>query len=165
MRRKERLRITRIVYCKDNKRKKECEHISFDFLGYTFQPRGARDRKGKKFLNFLPATSNKAAKGIRQTIRSWRLGSTRNHWSLEELAKLIDPVVQGWLNYYGRFYRTECVNVLRHVNDALARWTRRKYKRLKGRKVASVYCLGRLAQRDPNLLYLWRVGIRPAAGR
>ncbi|WP_426442604.1 group II intron reverse transcriptase/maturase [Bradyrhizobium genosp. P] len=156
---------TRIVYCKDNKRRKECEHISFDFLGYTFQPRSARDRKGEKFLNFLPAISNKAAKGIRQTIRSWRLGSTRNHWSLEELAKLIDPVVQGWLNYYGRFYRTECVNVLRHVNDALARWTRRKYKRLKGRKVASVYWLGRLAQRDPNLLYLWRVGIRPAAGR
>ncbi|WP_283809613.1 group II intron maturase-specific domain-containing protein, partial [Bradyrhizobium manausense] len=103
---------------------------------HPFQPRSARDRKGEKFLNFLPAISNKAAKGIRQTIRSWRLGSTRNHWSLEELAKLIDPVVQGWLNYYGRFYRTECVNVLRHVNDALARWTRRKYKRLKGRKVA-----------------------------
>lgn len=74
---------TRIVYCKDNKRRKECEHISFDFLGYTFQPRSARDRKGEKFLNFLPAISNKAAKGIRQTIRSWRLGSTRNHWSLE----------------------------------------------------------------------------------
>ena len=156
---------TRIVYCKDNKRRKEYENISFDFLGYTFQPRGARDRKGKKFLNFLPAISNKAAKGIRQTIRLWRLGSTRNHWSLAGLAKLIDPVVRGWLNYYGRFYRTECVHVLRHVNDALAGWARRKYKRLKGRKTASVYWLGRLAQRDPNLLYLWRIGIRPTAGR
>lgn len=52
---------TRIVYCKD-KRRKECEHTSFDFLGYTFQPRSAGDRKGEKFLNFLPAISNKAAK-------------------------------------------------------------------------------------------------------
>lgn len=45
---------TRIVYCKDNKRRKECEHISFDFLGYTFQPRSARDRKGREVPQLPP---------------------------------------------------------------------------------------------------------------
>ena len=81
---------TRIVYCKDGKRKAGYEHISFDFLGYTFQPREACDRKGERFLNFLPAISRKAAKKIRQTIREWRLASSRNHLKLDDLAKLID---------------------------------------------------------------------------
>jgi RNA-directed DNA polymerase len=155
---------TRIVYCKDNRRRREYEHVTFDFLGYTFRPRAARKRE-ETFLGFLPAISSKAAKAIRQTIRSWRLSATRSTQRLEDLAKLIDPVVRGWMNYYGRYYRSECVRVLRHINEVLARWARRKYKRLRRRKVGSIYWLGRLAQRDPNLLYLWQIGIRPAAGR
>lgn len=155
---------TRIVYCKDNRRRREYEHVTFDFLGYTFRPRAARKRE-ETFLGFLPAISGKAAKAIRQTIRSWRLSAARSTQRLEDLAKLIDPVVRGWMNYYGRYYRSECVRVLRHINEVLARWARRKYKRLRRRKVGSIHWLGRLAQRDPNLLYLWQIGIRPAAGR
>ncbi|WP_353026839.1 group II intron maturase-specific domain-containing protein [Mesorhizobium sp. M0991] len=156
---------TRIVYCKDSNRREDYEHISFDFLGYTFQPREARGRNGKRFTNFLPAISNKAAKGIRQTIRKWRTDLTGNAQWLEDLAKLIDPVVRGWLNYYGRYYRSECVNVLQHVNEVLAQWVRRKYKRFKHRKTAATYWLGRLAKRDPDILYLWKIGVRPTAGK
>jgi group II intron reverse transcriptase/maturase len=156
---------TRIVYCKDATRRQRHENVAFDFLGYTFQPRRALNRQGKKFVSFLPAISAKAAKGIRQTVRTWRIASTRNNQRLEDLAKLIDPVVRGWMNYYGRYYRTKCVAVLHHINAALARWARRKYKRLRYRKTASVHWLGRLARRDPNLLYLWQIGIRPSAGR
>lgn len=156
---------TRIVYCKDSNRREEYEHISFDFLGYTFQPREARGRNGKRFTNFLPAISNKAAKGIRQTIRKWWTDLTGNARWLEDLAKLIDPVVRGWLNYYGRYYRSECINVLQHVNEALAQWVRRKYKRFKHRKTAATYWLGRLAKRDPDILYLWKIGVRPTAGK
>jgi group II intron reverse transcriptase/maturase len=105
---------TRIVYCKDKMRRKEYEHITFDFLGYTFRPRAARDRRGGLFLSYQPAISTKAATKIRQTVRSWRIASTRNNQKLEDLAKLIDPSVRGWLNYYGRFYRSECARVLRH---------------------------------------------------
>ena len=155
---------TRIVYCKDSIRKGGYEHISFDFLGYAFRPRKARSRNGRKFIGFLPAISRKAAKAIRQTIREWRIVSTWNNRTLEHLAKLIDPAVRGWLNYYGRYYRSECVRVLHHVNKVLARWAMRKYKRLKRRKTAAVHWLGRLARREPNLLYLWKAGIRPAAG-
>lgn len=156
---------TRIVYCKDANRKQRYENVAFDFLGYTFQPRRARNRQGKNFLSYLPAISTKAATRIRQTIRAWRMGSTRNNQRLEDLAKLIDPAVRGWMNYYGRYYRTKCIAVLQHVNEALARWVRWKYKRLRYRKTASIHWLGRLAERAPNLLVLWQLGIRPSAGR
>jgi len=156
---------TRIVYCKDKMRRKEYEHITFDFLGYTFRPRAARDRRGGLFLSYQPAISAKAATKIRQTVRSWRIASTRNNQKLEDLAKLIDPSVRGWLNYYGRYYRSECAQVLRHINVVLARWARWKYKGLRRRQRASMHWLGRLARRQPDLLYLWRVGIRPAVGR
>jgi hypothetical protein len=156
---------TRIVYCKDANRTQRHENVAFDFLGYTFQPRRARNRQGKNFLSYLPAISTKAATRIRQTIRAWRMGSTRNNQRLEDLAKLIDPAVRGWMNYYGRYYRTKCIAVLQHVNEALARWVRWKYKRLRYRKTASIHWLGRLAERAPNLLVLWQLGIRPSAGR
>ena len=85
--------------------------IAFDFLGYTFQPRRAKNRRGKFFVSFLPAISAKAAKAIRATIREWRMASTRNNQRLEDLARLVNPVVRGWMNYYGRFYRSKCVQV------------------------------------------------------
>ena len=152
---------TRIVYCQDDDRRGEHEHVSFDFLGYTYQPRRAKNRWGKYFVSFLPAISTKAANAIRATIRQWRLASTRNNQSLEDLARLINPVVRGWMNYYGRFYRSKCVQVLRHLNEALAAWVRRKYTRFRRRERASMYWLGRIARRDPKLFALWQLGVRP----
>ena len=155
---------TRIVYCKDDDRPGDFEHIKFDFLGYTFQPRRAKNRWGKFFVSFLPAMSLKAAKGIRKTIREWRMASTRNNQRLEDLARLTNPSVRGWMNYYGRFYRSKCVQVLRRLNEALAAWVRRKYKRFRRRERASMYWLGRIAQRDRELFVLWQLGVVPEAG-
>ncbi len=155
---------TRIVYCKDDDRPKEYEHTAFDFLGYTFQPRRAKNHRGKYFVSFLPAISTKAAKAIRRTIREWRMAYSRSNQRLEDLARLTNPAVRGWMNYYGRFYRSRCVQVLRHLNEALAAWARRKYVRLRRRERASMHWLGRIARRDPNLFVLWQLGIRPEAG-
>lgn len=156
---------TKLVYCKDDDRRGEYENIAFDFLGYTFQPRRARNYRGKFFVSFLPAISNKAAKRIRATIRNWRIAATRNNQSLEDLARLTDPYVRGWMNYYGRFYRSKSVQVLRYLGDVLVRWAQRKYKRFRRRERAATHWLGRIAKRDPNLFVLWKLGIRPAAGR
>lgn len=156
---------TKLVYCKDDDRRGEFENISFDFLGYTFQPRRARNYRGKFFVSFLPAISNKAAKRIRATIRNWRIAATRNNQSLEDLARLTDSYVRGWMNYYGRFYRSKCGQVLRYLGDVLVRWAQRKYKRFRRRERAATHWLGRIAKRDPNLFVLWKLGIRPAAGR
>jgi RNA-directed DNA polymerase len=155
---------TRIVYCKDDDRLGEHEHVTFDFLGYTFQPRRAKNRWGKFFVSFLPAISTKAATAIRTTIREWRMAATRNNQSLEDLARLVNPAVRGWMNYYGQFYRSKCVQVLRHLNEALAAWAQRKYKRFRRRARASMHWLGRIARRDPHLFVLWELGVRPEAG-
>jgi RNA-directed DNA polymerase len=156
---------TRIVYCKDDDRPREYDHVAFDFLGYTFQPRRAKNRWGKFFVSFLPAMSAKAAKRVRHTIREWRMASTRNNQRLEDLARHVNPVVRGWLHYYGRFYRSKCVQVLRHLNVALAAWAQRKYKRFRRRERASMHWLGRIARREPQLFVLWQHGVVPEAGR
>src|SRR3989454_47748 len=145
---------TRIVYCKDDDRRGEHEQVAFDFLGYTFQPRRAKNRYGKFFVSFLPAISTKAAKKIRKTIREWRMSSTRNNQRLEDLARLVNPAVRGWMNYYGRFYRSKCVQVLRHLNEALAAWARRKYKRFRRRERAAIYWLGGVGRPGPEFFVL-----------
>jgi group II intron reverse transcriptase/maturase len=155
---------TRIVYCKDDDRPGDAEHVRFDFLGYTFQPRRAKNRWGKCFVSFLPAMSTKAAKAIRTTIREWRMASTRNNQRLEDLARVVNPRVRGWMNYYGRFYRSRCVQVLRHLNEVLAAWARRKYRRFHRRERASMHWLAGIAHRDPTLFVLWQLGVKPDAG-
>lgn len=155
---------TQIVYCQDDDRRGRYPNTKFDFLGYTFRPRRARNRWGKYFVSFLPAISTKAAKAIRRTVREWRLAATWNNRTLEDLAKLMDPYVRGWMNYYGRFYRSACVLVLRHINRVLSRWACRKYKRLRHHRRAAAHWLGRLAARDPSVLALWQLGVKPAAG-
>jgi group II intron reverse transcriptase/maturase len=155
---------TRIVYCKDDNRPGTHEHIKFDFLGYCFRPRRAKNRWGKYFVSFLPAISPKAALKIRETVRRWRLGATRNNQSLEQIAQQVNPFVRGWVNYFGRFYRSALTPVLRHLERALIRWACRKHKRLRRHYSNAVHWLGRIARREPTLLVLWQIGIRPATG-
>ena len=156
---------TKIVYCKDDDRRGTHDHTSFDFLGYTFRPRRAKNRHGKLFVSFLPGVSQKAAKSIRATIRSWRLGATRNNQSLEEIAKFVNPFVRGWVNYYGRFYKSALTPVLRELEGSLAYWVRRKFKRFARHARRAVHWLGNIARREPNLFVLWQIGIRPATGQ
>jgi RNA-directed DNA polymerase len=156
---------TKIVYCQDTDRRGTHDHIKFDFLGYTFRPRRAKNRWGKPFVSFLPAVSTKAAKSVRAKIRSWRLGATRNNQSLEEIAKFVNPYVRGWVNYYGRFYRSALTPVLRCLERSLAYWVRRKFKRFACHRRQAVHWLGNVARREPNLFVLWQIGIRPATGQ
>src|SRR4051812_33245850 len=86
------------------------------------------------------------------------MASTRNNQRLEDLARLANPVVRGWLNYYGRFYRSRCVQVLRSFNEALGKWAQRKYARFRRRERAAMHWLGRNAPRDPDLVGPWGRG-------
>ena len=98
---------TKIVYCKDTKRRDEAEHTSFDFLGYTFRGRLARGRRGF-FVSFSPAMSPKAKQAIGKQIRDWHL-NRRSATDLAGLARAINAQVRGWFNYYGAFYRLRVV--------------------------------------------------------
>jgi RNA-directed DNA polymerase len=152
---------TRIVYCKDSNRTGSHEHERFDFLGYTFRPRRARDRSGELFVSFLPAVSDEAAKKIRRTIKGWKL----HLWSgssLADLAAEINPIVRGWINYYGRFYRTRLIWLLRPLNEYIARWATRKHKRLRGRPHRARSFVASVARRDPRLFSHWQIA--PPAG-
>ena len=151
---------TKIVYCKDDFRKQNQDNITFDFLGYTFRPRRSKSKKGKHFINFSPAVSNKACKSMSQTIRSWRI-QLKSDKEILDISKMFNPVVRGWVNYYGKFYKSELYKVLRHMNKALIQWARRKYKKLaRGRKKAENW-LGRLAINIPKLFVHWQMGILP----
>lgn len=156
---------TKIVYCKDNHRRGTHEHTSFDFLGYTFRPRRAKDRKGKLFISFLPGVSTKAANSIRATIRSWRLGKRWANRRLEEIARFVNPFVRGWVNYYGRFYRSALTRVLRSLERSLVFWVRRKLKRFARHQRQAYHWLGKVARREPDLFVMWQIGLRPAAGQ
>jgi len=153
---------TRIVYCKDSDRTGSHEHEQFDFLGYTFRPRLARSKTGKKFVSFLPAVSEDAAKGMRRTIKRWRL-HLRSGSTLADLAQEINSTVRGWISYYGRFYRTELIQTLKLINEYLMRWAVRKYKRLRGHPSRAARFLTAVAERDRSLFAHWRL-VRPTAG-
>jgi group II intron reverse transcriptase/maturase len=154
---------TRIVYCKDSSRTGSHEHERFTFLSYTFRPRRARSRSGRLFTSFSPAISNDAAKRIRREIKRWRL-HLRSGQSLAELAQEINPIVRGWINYYGRFYRSRLIWLLRRINEYLARWATRKFKRLRGRPHRARRFLVTVARRDPALFAHWPAGAHPIAG-
>ncbi len=147
---------TRVVYCKDSNRKGSHEHERFDFLGYTFRPRRARNGRGELFTSFIPAVSDEAAKAIRRTIRRWRLHLWNgNH--LIVLARKVNPIVRGWVNYYGRFYPTMLAKTLRCIDKYLVRWAMRKYKRLKGRRMRAWAFLEGVFTRQPELFAHWRI--------
>ena len=155
---------TKLVYCKDDYRPEKHENTSFDFLSYTFRPRMTRSKYGKFFVSFLPAISKASAQHIRDTIRELAIPTKRSLYSLEELAKLINPYVRGWINYYGKFYPSELKKVLNYVEATLVRWAMGKYKKLRGRKWRASRCLGRVAKRAPLLMAHWRLGCVSAVG-
>jgi len=151
---------TRIVYCKDDNRRGNYPDNAFDFLGYTFRPRGARSRYGAHFISFIPAVSNKAKKAMQQEIHGWCLRAMVGK-TLVDLSRMFNPIIRGWANYYGRFCKTEMYSVYQHLNRALVRWARRKYKKLKTQKRRAYGWLGRIAKQEPRLFMHWQLGIYP----
>jgi len=154
---------TKIVYCKDLSRRGNYSNEKFDFLGYTFRPRLSKSRKGEFFVNFSPAVGDEAAKSMRRAIRGWRIHRMSDK-SIEDISRIFNPVLRGWLNYYGRFYKSALYPIFDQLNCALKRWAMRKYKKLRGRQRRARYWLGRIACREPMLFAHWRY-VRPAAGR
>jgi hypothetical protein len=157
------LQKSAIVYCKDSHRREVHARKQFTFLGYTFRPRGARNRYGELFDGFLPAVSLDATKKMLRTIKSWKL-SRQTPASIGELASRYNPILRGWLNYYGHFYQSALLRVFDRFEAALARWVRRKYKKLARHPGRGFQWLWRVARRQPQLFVHWRTFGR-AGGR
>ncbi len=146
---------TKIAFCKDANRPGEAEHISFDFLGYTFRGRLAHGRFGF-FMNFLPAMASKAQKAVSRTIRGWHL-NRRSGTDLSRLAAAINPHTRGWINYYGAFYRSELSFLIRRIDGHLLRWAMQKFKRLRGKRAKARAWLNAIRQQQPDLFVHWQL--------
>jgi group II intron reverse transcriptase/maturase len=144
---------TRIVYCRDGRRRGLYEHTEFTFLGFTFRQRRARRKDGKQFSSFNPAISKPALKKVNAEVRSWRLHH-RTGREFITVAREINPVVRGWMNYYGAFYRSAMYPVLQRINAYLIRWIRKKYKRLRAKRKA-FQCWQGIVQRYPRMFAQW----------
>jgi RNA-directed DNA polymerase len=149
---------TQIVYCKDGSRKEKQPNKKFDFLGYTFRPRVVKNRKrNSMFVAFTPAVSSKALKSMRQRVRRLNFRN-RADLSLQDIARRLNPLLRGWVAYYGAFCPSALYPLYRHVNKTLVAWARRKYKRLQRHKTRASLFLESVAENQPHLFVHWRKG-------
>ncbi len=150
---------TKIVYCKDGKRKGKYPNVKFDFLGYCFRPRRVRRlRDNSLFGGFNPAVSSSAMKAMRETIRDLNL-RRQTQLSLQDIAQQLNPLLRGWIAYYGRYAPSALYPLLRYVNQTLVAWAMRKFKRFKRHKVQASQFLQRLATDCVDLFVHWRIGM------
>lgn len=156
---------TKIVFCKEQSRQGDYPVYSFDFLGFTFRPRLAKNKYGKFFVGFLPAISNKAAKSIKDEMRKWRI-HRRSDKSLEDLSRMINPKIRGWVNYYAKFFKSGMFRISQVLNRMITKWAMRKLKNIRGQQRKATHWLGRVAERKPQLFAHWQIlKMRPAAGQ
>jgi len=151
---------THIAYCKDAKRKGKYPITKFDFLGYTFRARTAKNRYSNQlFTNFTPAVSAKALKSMREKTRKLNIRN-QTGLSLQDISRLHNPVLRGWLAYYGRFYPSALAPMFGHFNKTLIAWAMRKYKRFKGHKTRASMFLQRIAETQSGLFVHWQRGVK-----
>ena len=155
---------TKIVYCKDSNRKGIYSQINFDFLGFTFRPRRAMSKHRKVFTGYLPALSRKALKRISTAIKKWKFQGWSGH-TVEDIAQVLNPVVSGWINYYGHFGRTELYRIKVLLEFALVRWARKKFKKLRRSYRKSRAYISRLREQKPALFRHWQMSHNGGTGR
>jgi len=152
---------TRIVYCRDSNRTGDHPQHQFDFLGYGFRPRRARNnRTGKYFTSFVPAIGRKAMKAIVRSVREWTLHAASDK-ELLDLSRMFNSRIRGWLNYYGRYYPSACHRTFDCINRLLVRWAMKKYKRFRRHQRAATQWLRRIARARPELFAHWKIGCVP----
>lgn len=155
---------TKIVYCKDSNRRRNYPHVQFDFLGYTFKPRMAQNSIRKVwFTNCLPAVSDKSMKSMREKMRKWGTLKTAG-CQIEDIALEINPVIRGWINYYGKFYISKLRNFMQAINYRIVKWARSKYLKVRVSELKGLKWLKRVSQKQPNLFAHWTIGALPSVG-
>ena len=150
---------SKIVYCKDDNRRNEYVNTKFTFLSYDFRRRSSKNiRKNKMFLNFTPAVGNAAKKSMRAKTKEL-IKNIGTYKSLNDIADKTNPVMQGWINYYGQYNKSGLCPIFRHFNMALVRWSMRKFKRFRGHKTKTAIFLEGLLEKEPTLFAHWKTGL------
>ncbi len=147
---------TKIVYCKDGRRKATHPNVTFDFLGYCFRPRRVKSaRSTDVFCGFNPAVSAAALKSMREKIRDLNI-RRRTHMTMAEIARQINPILRGWNEYYGRYTPSALDSIFSYVNQTLHAWMMRKFKRFKGHKARAWLLLEKLNRERAELFVHWQ---------
>ncbi len=145
---------TKIVRCKNGDKYGEHPNEKFDFLGYTFKKRKAMNKRGELFTSFLPAVGEKAIKKIRAKILEWEI-HRKTGKTLDAIAEEINPVLRGWINHYGKFYKSELDKVLEDIDYRLTKWAVKKYKKFKESRLNAAKWIKRIKSRDRKLFAHW----------
>jgi len=150
---------TKIIYCKDDNRRGNYPNTEFEFLGYSFRRREAKNGKNNKmFLSFNAAASPASMQSMRAKTREIGF-NVRADRSLEDIAKECNPILRGWINYYGRYNPSALYPVYRHFNKSLVTWAMRKFKKLRGRKTKAAIFMENIAKRQPQLFAHWKTTV------
>lgn len=145
---------TKIVYCKDDRRKGSYQNESFTFLGYSFQPRCLRNKTTNKiFMGFIPAISEASKTFVRKRIRE----VFNPRWTVlnvNDIAKILNPKIRGWYNYFSKSCPYELQGIYFYIDERLREWLRNKFRvRIK----KSVLLMNQLIQESKgNLFYHWK---------
>jgi RNA-directed DNA polymerase len=147
---------TKIVYCRDDARRQPWDGpVSFTFLGYTFRARSQQTKRtGRLFTGFTPAISNDALAAKGDIARAWRL-TRKTTLTFNDIAGLVNPVVRGWMNYYGRFNRSQLYPLLARINHYIQQWMRAKYRKLRRLK-ALLRAWERIIRQYPGTFAHWQ---------
>jgi RNA-directed DNA polymerase len=150
---------TKVVYCKNYRRTEDHDQNSFTFLSYTFRPRTARDKfdRNKLIVLFNGAISNAAKTSIRQAIRKV-LNPQWTNGTLEAFAKVLNPKIRGWINYYGKFFKWRMIRIFDYLDGLIHRWIANKYKITS--KAETLGKFKRIKEETPVMFYHWKFGIK-----
>ena len=77
---------------------------------------------------------------------------------MRDISRRHNPVLRGWVAYYGRFYPSALYPIFRHFNKTLVAWAMRKYRRLQGHKARASRFLESVVAKQPHLLVHWQLG-------
>ena len=149
---------TRIVYCKDYRRKENHSEIKFDFLGYSFQPRTTKSKKNRGlFLGFDCAISISSKARIADKLSELQI-QKMTFKSVVGIAQKLNPLIRGWVQYFGKYRISSLHKVFRLLNQRLVKWARKRYKRYKTSINRAYKWLSRVQQQYPYLFYHWQLG-------
>lgn len=112
----------------------------------------------KMFLGFNPAICKEAKKDICRKIRETGIRN-RSDLSLEEVALWLNPMINGWLNYYGKFNKSALRPVMRQINFTLIKWSTCKYKKFRYSKAKACRFMIDMFDKQPYLFAHWKRGI------
>jgi len=149
---------TSIVYCKDHRRKgKTSKSVKFDFLGFSFHPESKPSKHGGMFLGYGCSISKQTYSKLVKEIRDTRF----HKWTaatFEDIATLLNPKIQGWMQYYEGFKRKSLSKVFHRLHNRLVKWILNKHKRFKGSRKRAFEYVKKIHKHYPYLFYHWQVG-------